>query len=228
MPAVTRRSCSRTVRAGVPFAFVAEVRESERRLLGGAALAPYLTHAQNVLRFAAAAAEARLSIKASFTAAGLDYQLARHAVWLAETVERLGPEYPEVKSMGPSFVLLLREAERRLARESRSHELRNVVAAVAEGMPRREVRERFLPPAGLSGPARVLQELKAGRTEAARRTFAACAPEERDALRRLAHALVRVVDAPAGERASRVRALPASLEAALQEVLLAEPAGDSE
>lgn len=201
-----------------PTARLAAVaRESERRLSGSPALAPYLAHAKNVALFAEAVAEAKLAVKRAFVVAGLDYQLARHATWIAETVERFASEYPQVVDMGPSFVLLVREAERRFARENRGHELPRLIDAISVGTPRREVRERFLPPAGIGGPARVLQELKAGRIEAARRTFAACAGDERDALRRLAHALVRVVDDPTV--AIRKRTLPASIEEALHDFI---------
>lgn len=204
---------------------VDDVRDSERVIARSrAALAPILGHAENVQRFDAAVREARLAIKKAYESAGLDYQLAKHALWIAETVRGYEHEHPEIRGFGPSLVLLVREAERRLEREDRADELPNLIRDVAEGMPRSAVREKYLPPAEKRGPSAVVSAVRAGRMEAARRMFDDCDEKERASLMVFARGLALVVGLePVGtseDGASDTAVITAStIEAALEEVV---------
>lgn len=181
----------------VPPELLDAARESERRLLSPKSLDDHVAHAENVDRIKEALRDRKITLKQGFTNLGLDYALAQHAIWIAETLARHAEQHPEIKQLGPSLVLVVREAERRMEREGREHELADVVAELVAGEPRAAVRERFLPPLKRPKPGRVLALLGAGRTEAARRAFDELEPPAQGGLRRLAHALVRLVEAGA-------------------------------
>ncbi len=164
----------------LPPGTVDDMRDSERVIARSrAALAPILEHAENVERFDAAVRDARLPVKKTYESAGLDYQLAKHAVWIAETVRGYEHEHPEIMSFGPSLVLLVREAARRFEREERAHELPELIQDVADGMPRSAVREKYLPRAERRGPAAVIGAVRSGRVERARRFYQDCDDDER-------------------------------------------------
>ncbi|MCC7541320.1 MAG: hypothetical protein IT379_34200 [Deltaproteobacteria bacterium] len=184
----------------VPPELLDAARESERRLLSPKSLDDHVAHAENANRIKEALRGRKITLKQGFTNLGLDYTLAQHAIWIAETLAKHAEAHPEIKSLGPSLVLVVREAERRMEREGREHGIRDVVAALVAGEPRAAVRERFLPPVKRPKPGRVLALLGAGRTEAARRAFEDLEPTARTGLRRLAHALVRLVDVRAESR----------------------------
>ena len=172
------------------------VRAMEHGLARSTELEPYLKHAANVVRLTDALGVVGLPIKATFSAARLNYQLARQAVTLAETVERFEETRPEVRSLGPSLVLLLNEAERRFEREGRSDQLPDLVRDLAAGASRRALREKYLPPRR-AGRAAVFAALEAGCVPDAKRAFAECDPVEQGRLRRFAHMLARIVGAHA-------------------------------
>lgn len=179
----------------LPPSTVDDMRDSERVIARSrAALAPILEHAENVERFDAAVRDARLPVKKMYESAGLDYQLAKHAVWIAETVRGYEHEHPEIRSFGPSLVLLVREAERRFEREERADELPDLIRDVAGGMPRNAVREKYLPRAERRGPAAVIGAVRSGRMEQARRFFDDCNEEERASLVVFARGLNLIVD----------------------------------
>lgn len=179
----------------LPPGTVDDMRDSERVIARSrAALAPILEHAENVERFDAAVRDARLPVKKTYESAGLDYQLAKHAVWIAETVRGYEQEHPEIMSFGPSLVLLVREAERRFEREDRADELPELIQDVAAGMPRSAVREKYLPRAERRGPAAVIGAVRSGRMERARRFFDDCNEEERASLIVFARGLSLIVE----------------------------------
>lgn len=188
-----------------------------------AALRPILEHAENVERFDAAVRAARLAIKQTYESAGLDYQLARHAVWIAETVRGHEREHPEIRDFGPSLVLLVREAERRFEREDRVDELPNLIRDVADGLPRSAVREKYMPPAERRGPAAVIGAVRSGGMERARRFFEDCDEGERKSLRVFARGLALIVSfepaITASDHATTADSIGSpSIEAALEEL----------
>lgn len=200
----------------VPSELLDAVRESERRLMSPKSLDDHVAHAENANRIKEALRERKITLKQGFTNLGLDYTLAQHAIWIAETLTRHEEEHPEIKQLGPSLVLVVREAERRMEREGREHEITDVVAALVSGEPRAAVRERFLPPLKQPKPGRVLALLGAGRTEAARRAFDELEAPAQSGLRRLAHALARLVDTGAkGHEIDVARALVAAAPCAV-------------
>lgn len=170
------------------------VRETERGLARSSELEPYLAHAANVERLTEALRDVRMPIKATFSAARLNYQLARQAVTLAETVERFEGRLPEIRTLGPSFVLLLNEAERRFEREGRADELPDFLDDLARGLSRSKLREKYLPPRR-SPPAAVFAALKAGRVDHAKRAFDDCEPADQGRLRRIAFMLAQITGA---------------------------------
>lgn len=200
------------------------MRDSERVIARSrAALAPILEHAENVQRFDAAVREARLPVRKTYESAGLDYQLAKHAVWIAETVRGHEHEHPEIKSFGPSLVLLVREAERRFEREDRADSLPDLIRDIANGVPRSAVREKYMPPAEKRGPSAVIAAVRAGRMERARRFFEDCDDEERASVVVFARGLALIARPAPSEEApaeSRTATAPApNIEAALEEAV---------
>lgn len=198
--------------------------DSERLITRSrAALAPILEHADNVICFDAAVRTAGIAIKAAYGSAGLDYQLARHALWIDETLRSHGQKHPEIRGFGPSLVLLVREAERRFEREDRADELPNLIHDIAEGMPRHAVREKYLPPAEKRGPPAVISAVRSGRMEPARRFFEDCDEDERKSLRVFARGLALIVNfEPAigtgSDEARSIVGAATSIEAALEEL----------
>lgn len=178
-------------------ATIQTIRRTERAITRSrSALEPILAHAVAVEQFDAAVREAGLPIKLAYKNADLDYQLAKHATWIAETVGAHETAHPQIASFGPSLVLLVREAERRFAKEDRSGELPGLISDIADGMSRRAVREKHLPPKPQRGRAAVLAAVRAGRMEPARRAFEECDEEERKALRVLARGLSLIIASP--------------------------------
>lgn len=178
----------------IPSGALDAVRETEQRLARSeTALDPVLAHARNVRAFDDAVKRAGLPVKRTYRDEGLDYQLSRHAVWILGTVETHQEAHPEIARFGPSLVLLVREAERRFAKEERSDELPALIADIATGTPRREVRERFLPPKTKRGLSAVLAAVRSHRIEPARRAFAECDEEERTKLKLLATGLALIL-----------------------------------
>lgn len=199
-------------------ALVGKVKASERAIVGDAgALQRQLDHAENVLQLETELRRAKQRVKPSFAKLGLDYQLARHSVWIRQTVYRHRKEHPEVMDLGPSLVLLVHEAERRFAREGRLMELPQVIADLAAGQPRSAIRARYLPPRKGPSDQRVLQFLRNGRMEQARRTFEACSEEERACLRVLAVGLATICGV------LPMRTTAASIEEAIVGVVDAQP-----
>lgn len=180
----------------LPPGTIDDMRDSERVIARSrAALTPILEHAENVQRFDAAVRGASLPIKKTYESAGLDYQLAKHTLWIADTVYEHEDDYPEIARFGPSLVLLVREAERRFEREARAEELPDLIHDVARGMPRSVVREKYLPRVERRGPAAVIGAVRSGRMERARRFFDDCNEEERATLVVFARGLRLIVDA---------------------------------
>jgi len=178
----------------IPPETVEAVQDSDRVIARSRhALRPVLEHAENVRRFDAAVREARVAIKKAYESAGLDYQLARHAIWISDTVSEHREEHPAIENFGPSLVLLVREAERRFRKEDRCEELPGLIGDIADGTPRRLVRQKYMPPKPKRGPAAVVAAVRAGRMERARRAFEDCTEAERKKLVVLARGLSLIV-----------------------------------
>ncbi len=176
--------------AELPKGALKAIRQTEGVLVRGSkALKPMLLHAVNVERFNAAVQEARMPIKEAYAKENLDYQLARHALWISETVDTHEKKHPEIREFGPSLVLLVREAERRFIKEERTDELPALISEIASGTPRRKVRELFLPPKKKRGAPLVLAAVRAGRMEVARKAFEDCNDKERAKLKVLTNGL---------------------------------------
>lgn len=196
---------------------IEQARESEARLAGKNALEAYRAHATNVRLLNEMLRELGAPIKKAFAELSIDYQLARHALWIVETVDRHGEACPAIADMGPSVVLLIREADRRFEREGRPERLAEVMQKAASGTSRDALRREFLPPRRSPSPARVLAAIAGEHLDEARKLFAACSPAAQTRLRWLAHALIRFVDSgslrcdtPGGSIGEEVRGLLAS------------------
>ena len=155
---------------------------TEQALAGRKALPAVLAHAANVAKLDAFIRQERLPVKLTYRFAGLDYQLARHAVWVAETVNTHRTQWPGIEQLGPSKILLVREAERRFAREGQPLDFVSLLEALESGVPRSEVRRRFLPSAPKDPVMAVLSHMHAGRVEQARRTLAGLSAHDTAAL----------------------------------------------
>lgn len=175
---------------------IEEVLDTERRIARSQqALRPVLEHAEKVAALDAAIRKARLPVKATYASAGLDYQLARHAMWIAETVSEHSEAHSEISRFGPSLVLLVREAARRFEREDRADQLPELIRDISDGMPRRIAREKYLPPKPRRGMNAVIAAVRAGRMEPARRLLDECSPDELKELRVFATGLGLIVTA---------------------------------
>lgn len=208
---VTAESMERPGRAtGVDVAAEA-VRRTERALLGDAELTGrHIDHAEAVLRLYAALRDERPPIKRSMSALGIDYDLARHAVWIRETVQKYRYDHAAVATMGPSLVLLVREAARRFKREGRRGQLPALIADLAGGISRSAAREKYLPSMRHEPTAvmRMLTLLRHGRLERARRAFAQYGKDEKAELRRITRDLAMLCRIGNIEIASSVLARP--------------------
>lgn len=128
-------------------AALSAIRASQERITKNADLtARYIEHAAEVHTFTANLKASRTGVKAGFIAAGLDYGLARHAVYIASIVQTFEQTEPRVRQLGPSLLLLLHEASRRFAREGRASDLTAMLDDVLYGTSRSALRAKYLPP----------------------------------------------------------------------------------
>lgn len=124
----------------------AAVRASQDRITKNADLTSrYLEHAVEVEAFTSSLKSSRTGVRAGFAAAGIDYGLARHAVYIAGIVQKFEQTEPRVRDLGPSLLLLLQEASRRFAREGRSSEATDLLGDMLSGVPRSALRAKYLP-----------------------------------------------------------------------------------
>lgn len=166
----------------LPSDALAATVSTERALAGRQALPAVLAHATNVAKLDAFIRQEQLPVKLTYRFAGLDYQLARHAVWVAETVNTHRTRWPGIERLGPSKILLVREAERRFAREGQPLDFVSLLEALESGVPRSEVRRRFLPSAPKDPVMAVLNHVHAGRIEQARRALGGLSAPDASAL----------------------------------------------
>lgn len=106
----------------------------------------HLEHAESIRVLNAELRTMRRPIKATYADIGLDYGLARHAVYVAGIVQMFERTEPRVRELGPSLLLLLHEASRRFAREGRTGEVTDLLSDMLSGMPRSALRSKYLPP----------------------------------------------------------------------------------
>lgn len=168
------------------------VRHSERQLEGRDATDRYLEHAEHVRSFDQALVARGAPVKAAYRSAGLNYLLARKALWLGEFLNEHEDEHPGLITRGPSILLFGREAERRLAREGRASETGDLLKALEAGTPRDAVRKKYF--ATSATPiASLFAALRSGRVEPARRAFAELNDVDRGEVIRFSNALGRLV-----------------------------------
>ncbi len=173
-----------------------DVRTAERELDGTYSLSRYIRFAEAILRLKVQLKNRGLRLKKTMEESGLNYQLGQQAIAVRETTEK----YPALRDLGPSKVLLVREAERRFAREGCPDRVGAVIEDLAAGKPRSTVRKEHLPQQIGPQPkepgsraAQVLELLRDGRIEPARRAYEQCADGELRQLRAIGRGLVALV-----------------------------------
>lgn len=179
---------------------IQRVRRSEEGVRrDGQALARYLEHARLVRVLEIEIKRRGRPVKRTFAERELDYQLARQCVRIAATVARHKDAHPAIAMLGPSFVHLAHEVERRFERERRGDDFAAFLADLLAGMPRSKLREKWLPAHAQPGAARLLALVKAGRMEPARRLWETLDAAERAELMLLSRGLGLIAVEPAAE-----------------------------